>query len=97
MTQLVNFTVLTTAVNVADGFYTLGVDSLDYKDTDLTNDTFRHYFAKNKVEVKGGHIRTADLVGGCYDLHDQTGYWGGYIEGLHYDADTGAIFVDFGS
>ena len=97
MTQLVSFHVLSTEINVPDGEYTLGVDSLDYKDTDPNNDTFKHYFAKRKVEVIGGHVRIADLVGGCYDLHDQTGYWGAYIESLHYDTDTGAIFVDFGS
>jgi hypothetical protein len=97
MIEMLAFKVLTTDIDVPDGEYTLAVDSLDYKDTDPTNDTFKHYFAQRKVEVKGGHVRLYDLISGCYDLHDQTGYWGAYIESLEYNAEAKAIFVDFGS
>jgi hypothetical protein len=97
MQNVLAFQAITSSVNAPDGEYTLAVNSLDYKDTDPNNNTFRDYFAKRKVEVKGGNVRLYDLIAGCYDLHEQTGYWGAYIDGLEYNASANAIFVEFGS
>lgn len=77
------------------GHYLLSTNSLDYKDND--NDDFKDYFSHSPVQVIRGHVLTVDLIKACDELHDATGYWGCYIEGLKLRPDTNTIEVSFGS
>lgn len=93
-----DFEVLTTTVDSEldrlTGKFTLSVDSLDYR-TD--NSDFKIYFSQQQVRVEDGEAIVNDLVKAAAELHDQTGYWGRYIEHLSYDTDTNSIRVEFGS
>jgi len=92
-----NWSVLTTQVDnqpTLNGKFRLSSNSLDYKGN---NDDFNDYFSEHEVEVTNGTVRTWDLIRGCDELHDKTGYWGCYIEAFEYRPDTNTIEVHFGS
>lgn len=94
-----NFEVLTTQVEgpvpELNGKFRLSVDSLDYNDD--TNDDFTNYFSTTQVRVENNEIIINDLLKAAAELHEQTGYWGRYIESLVYDTESNTIKVEFGS
>jgi hypothetical protein len=94
-----DFEVLTTRVdNTLDqlnGRFRLSVNSLDYRDD--TGDEFNNYYSTAWVRVENNEAIVNDLVKACAELHEQTGYWGRYIEQLSYDTDSNTIRVEFGS
>lgn len=94
-----NFEVLTTVVNgpidPLNGRFRLSVESLDYNNN--TNDEFKTYYSDSFVRVEDNEAIINDLIKAAAELHEQTGYWGRYIEFLTYDTDSNSIEVSFGS
>ena len=94
-----DFEVMTSTVNgpvdPLNGKFRLCVESLDYNNN--TNDEFTTYFSMTQVRVEDNEAIVNDLVKACAELHEQTGYWGRYIEFLTYRTDNNTIEVSFGS
>ena len=94
-----DFEVLTNTVygpvDPLNGKFTVCVESLDYRDD--SNDEFKLYFSTTQVRVENNEAVINDLVKAAQELHEQTGYWGRYIESLEYDPDTNTILISFGS
>jgi len=102
MIQATDFEVLTTQVNgpidPLNGKFRLSVSSLDYRaDIDDNDLPFHDYFSTTQVRVEDNEVIINDLIKACQELHEQTGYWGRYIEFLSYDTDSNSIEVSFGS
>ena len=83
------------SVDSLNGKFTLSVESLDYRDD--SNDEFKLYFSTTQVRVENNEPIINDLIKAVQELHEQTGYWGRYIENLEYDPDTNTIVINFGS
>lgn len=83
------------SVDSLNGKFTLSVESLDYRDD--SNDEFKLYFSTTQVRVENNEPIINDLIKAAQELHEQTGYWGRYIEYLEYDPDTNTIVINFGS
>jgi len=99
-TKIRNWRVLDTAVKdqpTLTGKFRLSSNSLDYKLEDDDDFNFTDYFSQHEVEVSKGYVRLWDLIRACEELHDQTGYWGCWIEALELRPDTNTIEVHFGS
>ena len=94
-----DFEVLTTTVNgpvePLNGKFRLMVNSLDYNNN--TDNSFEDYFSTTQVRVENNEAIINDLVKAAQELHEQTGYWGRYIEYLCYRTDNNSIEVSFGS
>ena len=84
------------STDIPDGEYILMEKSFDYRNIDAYPYTSLPWESKIPVVIKNGEFNPKNIDAAAEDIHEQTGYWGVYIEKLTF-SETGQIELHLGS